>query len=338
MCLWCCWSSTEARREFEETARKTLRRAARSAPRLFEKPALATNPRKNTSVGDGKHTSPLDRCCQTPTSKSPYATRPSAVTTNSARVHPFSYRATHSSYPRCRSAARSNREKGEAVVKEPITTSSEPDTQCGIDGGRGTGSGENNSGPTTVQHPRLTADVLPNGHAITRHKGKAKDATGSLTSPPSVPTTPRTPPRSSLPESCPCQLVVEPAAVTAHSPTRIASTPTTSPREPLIYARSSCNVVHRNEDTPRSSSKTPNPIRTMQLDSPTTDTRRDTINASYVEPSLATTAARVTIETRHGETDHRICNSQEIPSMDTDVATVIQFHRVSTVSFIDVHI
>ncbi|KAF9448557.1 hypothetical protein P691DRAFT_800577 [Macrolepiota fuliginosa MF-IS2] len=330
MCLWCCWSSTEAQHDFEANAgRKTLRRAARSAPRLFGKPVVATNSRKTTAGAAGKYQRSR-RHGQTPTSKSPHATRLSAVNPISATVYPSSYRATGSCCPWHLTATRRNRGR-EEVIRVPIRASSEPDTECGF--GYGTGSGANKCGPTPVFiHPRLTADVLPNDHALSGHKAKAKDTTSGFTRPScSSSSCNRSPPGPGFPERC-SRLVIGLAALTACPLTRIPSTPLVLPRESPIYTGSSGDVVHGNSNTPKLSSTTPNPIRTMQVDASMTDTRRDTTNASYIEPSLPATTTRSPVQTCHGRiighTDH-IFNSHEIAPMDIDVATVTQSYQVT---------
>ncbi len=162
LCLWCCWSSKEARCEFEASARKRLRRVARSAPRLFGKPGFVLNSKQVVTFA-GKQGSSL-------TSTSPHVSR--AVKSST----PSSSDTTQTSYSQPSNASQRDRNV-EQMIRESATANSESRAKSGIGGLFRPGSSKNYSGlpTTTFKRPPLKTDPITNDRTQEGHDGWAKD-------------------------------------------------------------------------------------------------------------------------------------------------------------------
>jgi hypothetical protein len=309
MCLWCCWSSAEARRNFQTSARRTLRRAARSAPRLLKKPVTTSD--KGLDVGPGRH-QPSECHRKAPRRKWPHASTSTTVIQTSGSICP-PRRAKQP--PWISMSIRRNR-GGEGVISEPRKAQTKRSQgrypECGISD-CGAGFGENNDGPTrAIERSRLQSYSYPRTGDANKTKGasggSSRSASAALRCLNGSPVSRS--PHPLLPSRFPTL-----AALAAILPF------TRRGRRGGVATDFCCDIQPHKLNT-----TTPSSTLAMLLDTsgPATDTRSVTPNASCTSPlALPTTTHERPISHFAEPTE----NSNYV-AMDVGVLTAIQFNQV----------
>jgi hypothetical protein len=326
MCLWCCWSSAEARHEFEANARKTLRRAARSTPRPFNKPSLSMSSQRIRDIGAGKRKRSVHcHIEKAPTFRRPHACGRAAVipdSTTAFTLHRSVRRPLTWLSDTARNSNRYNGGRG-VEISEPRTAKSHRNqglyyTERGTDD-CGTGSTKNNYCPPEVafKHPRLSTVFSPLNHSQAGHN---TSTTGGF-SPSPLP--------DPLISHC-----VQPWFPKLPSPTFRLSARTLLAT--LIPFRGSRGPLKDNAtensrviDSKKKELDTKSSFRTMLVDRPAVDTRCTTTTESYIVSPPWTTATHATTIMCDGKsTPDTKYNYQVSESMDVDGATLIQCDQV----------